>query len=258
MKVTIHNVGHGLCISLIHDNGNVMLWDCGHSGRNQPSKFLSKAGVRKIDALFITNFNEDHISDLPNLLHKMHVRTMFQNDSISVKQLQRLTMQQSGEISVAMKCMLDMMQTCAESDADSPSVPEVSYKLFYNEYYYDFQDKNNISLVTFLKCKGKCFMIPGDLEFSGWEHLLTKSSFRNELQNVNIFVASHNGRGIGYYPGVFNFCNPDVIICSDSDTRYATPEMISIYKHHAKGILFKSKRRYVLSTHKDGTVCWDL
>ncbi len=29
MTVTIHDVGHGLCVSLLHNNGNVMLWDCG-------------------------------------------------------------------------------------------------------------------------------------------------------------------------------------------------------------------------------------
>ena len=134
----------------------------------------------------------------------------------------------------------------------------MSYKLFYNEYYYDFNDTNNISLVTFLKCKGKCFIIPGNLEVSGWKRLLQSSDFRGELKNVNVFVASHNGRGIGYYPGVFNFCNPDIIVCSDSDTQHATQEMVAIYKHHAKGILFNRKKRYVLSTRKEGTIFWNL
>ena len=29
MRFTIHDVGHGSCAHLKHDNGNVMLWDCG-------------------------------------------------------------------------------------------------------------------------------------------------------------------------------------------------------------------------------------
>ena len=39
MTVTIHDVGHGLCVSLLHDNGNVMLWDCGRSDTNRPCIF---------------------------------------------------------------------------------------------------------------------------------------------------------------------------------------------------------------------------
>ena len=70
MQVTIHNVGHGLCVSLIHDNGNVMLWDCGHNGLLRPSVFLPILGVDKISRFFVTNYDEDHISDLPNIRGK--------------------------------------------------------------------------------------------------------------------------------------------------------------------------------------------
>ncbi|MDE0151394.1 MAG: hypothetical protein OXK80_02705 [Bdellovibrionales bacterium] len=258
MRITVHSVGDGLCISLIHDNGTTMLWGCGHNDRNKPSDFLSKIGVNTIDALFITNFNKNHISDLPNLFSKFHIQAMFQNDSISVSQLQALKIKQSGEISIPTKCMLDMMRTYSRMEETPPSLLEVNYKLFYNEYYYDFYDINNISLVTFLKCKGKCFLIPGNLEVSGWRRLLKKSHFKLALQDVNVFIASHNGRGIGYYPEVFNFCNPEVIVCSDSHIQCATEEMTGIYKNHATGILFNNKKRYVLSTHKDGTICWYL
>ncbi len=35
MNFTIHDVGHGFCASLIHQNGNVMLWDCGNNDQNR-------------------------------------------------------------------------------------------------------------------------------------------------------------------------------------------------------------------------------
>ncbi len=43
MKIKVNNVGHGLCISLIHENGKVMLWDCGHNEDCRPSVFGSSA-----------------------------------------------------------------------------------------------------------------------------------------------------------------------------------------------------------------------
>ena len=47
----------------------LMLWDCGHKTdpENRPSKFLPDAGIFTVHRMFITNYDEDHISDLPNL-----------------------------------------------------------------------------------------------------------------------------------------------------------------------------------------------
>ena len=53
MRFTIHDVGHGFCAHLKHDNDNVMLWDCGHKTdpENRPSKFLPAAGISTVQSL---------------------------------------------------------------------------------------------------------------------------------------------------------------------------------------------------------------
>ncbi|MDY6789716.1 MAG: hypothetical protein SWH54_00425 [Thermodesulfobacteriota bacterium] len=110
MKVTIHDVGHGACASLIHQNGNVMLWDCGRRDDYRPSDFLPSIGVSKVDIFFVTNYDEDHISDLPNLRDKIRLRSLARNKSISAEQLRSLKLQ-SGPISTAMGCgtLLDIL-----------------------------------------------------------------------------------------------------------------------------------------------------
>ena len=258
MKLTVHDVGHGLCISLIHENGNIMLWDCGHSDVNRPSQFLPALGVQKINNFFITNYDEDHISDLPNLHKVMGIETIFRNRSISADQLQELKLQKSDEISPAMNHMLDMIKTYNGSVTYHPAFPEVDYRVFYNHYGDDFKDTNNISLVTFLKCRGICFIIPGDLEESGWKLLLQRDDFRNELKNVNVFIASHHGRENGYCREVFDHCTPDVVVFSDSEIQHTTQEMAYIYAGRSKGRIFKGQKRYVLSTRKDGSIPWQL
>lgn len=253
MKITIHDVGHGLCVSLIHENGNTMLWDCGHSNNNRPSQFLPLLGINRIDQFFITNYDEDHISDLPNLRSKIYIKTLLRNKSISPYQLKQLKIEQSGEISLAMESVLDMMKEYNAPIINPPFFPKVDYKVFCNNFN-DFKDTNNISLVTFLKCKGQCFIIPGDIETEGWICLLKNDDFRNELKYVNVFIASHHGRESGYCKEVFDICKPDVVIFSDSEIKYATQEMASKYYKHTKGVIFRGEKRYTLSTRKDGDI----
>lgn len=256
MKLTIHDVGHGQCISLIHKNGNVMLWDCGHSENSRPSVFLPKLGINKIDYFFITNFDEDHISDLPNLRRNVQLKSMFRNKSISAEQLRALKLE-SGPISDAMHSMIDMLNSYTGGPLNPiPEFPNVSFRTFHTSYGHEFSDTNNISLVTFLSINGTKFVIPGDLEVKGWESLLTRQDFIKELENVNIFIASHHGRENGYCPKIFNYCTPDIVIISDSEKKYATQEMVSVYGSKAKGITFMGNSRNVLTTRHDGTLEW--
>ena len=168
MKFTVHDVGHGLCMSLVHDNGNVMLWDCGHRELHRPSSFLPLLGISEIDYFFVTNYDEDHISDLPNLRAKVYLKSLYRNNSISSAQLRALK-RQSGPISLAMESMLQMIDSYRYGPlSPAPSFPNVWYKTYSNLYSDEFSDTNNISLVTFVKCGNTKFIIPGDLEVKGW------------------------------------------------------------------------------------------
>ncbi len=205
MELTIHNVGHGLCISLLHQNRNVMLWDCGHQDDYRPSEFLPRMGITKVDYFFITNYDEDHLSDLPDLRQNIRLRSIYRNKSISGEQLRQLKLQ-GGPISSAMESMLAMIQLYTGGPlSPAPEFPDVRFKIFNNSYCNEFPDTNNISIVTFIECKGTKFIFPGDLETKGWLALLKRTDFVAELAGVHIFVAPHHGRESGYCEDVFRY-----------------------------------------------------
>ena len=258
MRVTIHDVGHGACVALAHQNGNVMLWDCGHKEDYRPSEFLPASGISRIDYFFVTNYDEDHISDLLNIRANVKVRSLFRNRSISTAQLRSLK-RQGGPISPAMESMLSMIDSYTGGTLNpAPEFPGVRFKTFSNSYGAQFPDTNNISLVTFLECGSTKFIIPGDLERAGWDELLTRQDFVAELAGVNVFIASHHGREGGYHEDVFQVCSPHVIVFSDSEIQHATQEMSQTYAEHAGGVTFNGKTRYVLSTRNDGTLTWTI
>ena len=258
MNVSVHDVGHGMCVSLVHQNGNVMLWDCGHKEEARPSEFLPNSGISKADYFFVTNYDEDHISDLPSLRANVKIRSLYRNKSISTEQLRALK-RESGPITDSMESMLNMIDTYTGSPLNpAPEFPGVQYRCFHNNYGDEFSDTNNISLVTFLKCGSTKFIIPGDLGTRGWDALLSRQDFITELADVNVFIASHHGREDGYNEDVFSVCHPSVVIFSDSEIEFATQEMAQAYAKHASGVSFNGDTRYVLSTRNDGSLSWTI
>jgi len=235
-----------------------MLWDCGHREDHRPSEFLPASSISKVDYFFVTNYDEDHISDLPNLRTNLDVRALFRNKTISTTQLRALK-RQSGPISPAMESMLGMIDYYTGGPlTPAPEFPAVSFTTFCNPYGPQFLDTNNISLVTFLQCGSTKFIIPGDLESNGWDALLSRQDFVAELAGVNVFIASHHGREGGYNEDVFEVCRPHVVIFSDGEIQHATQEMSQAYATHASGVTFNGSTRYVLSTRSDGSLTWTI
>ena len=258
IKFTIYDVGHGFCAYLVAETGNVMVWDCGHKSDPdyRPSDFLPAAGCNGIEEFYVTNYDEDHISDLPRLRKRLHIQTLVRNPSISPSDLRALKLE-SGPISPAMEELLRMLESFTGPVTNPPDFGDVRVRRYWNNYP-DFTDTNNLSVVSFVKCRGNCFVIPGDIETAGWKKLLAQPGFTDELGAVTTFIASHHGRESGYCSDVFRYCHPNVIVFSDSPIKYATQQMADTYGQHASGITFNGQNRNVLTTRQDGTLDWNI
>lgn len=254
MEVRIFDVLHGFCAYLIADNGNVMLFDCGHNERTgfRPSSYLIANGCTGIEHLIIQNFDQDHVSDLPNILARLPVTRFFRNQSISPEQLQVLK-EESGPLTTAMSKAIDMHREYIHPVQTPPPFLNIEFQTFYNSYP-TFDDTNNLSLVSFVHYDGTGIVFPGDLEKKGWEALLKNLSFCAHLQRVRIFVASHHGRINGYCEDVFTHCSPDIIIISDKEITHETQKQT--YANHAAGLPWNGgpEKRYVLTTRSDGMI----
>lgn len=262
MRFTILDVGHGACAYLEADNTNLMLFDCGHTSAPEfrPSSHLRSRGHQSVEHLFVSNYDEDHISDLPRLRAELNIRSLHRNPTISASELRALKLRQSGEISPAMDSMLDMIRTYTGGPLNpAPAFPDVTYDTYCNTHPFSGgNDTNNISLVTFLTVNGTTILLPGDVERGGWLELLENIHFARKLRSVNIFIASHHGRENGYCREAFADygCRPDVIVFSDSAIQHATQEMTATYAGWANGIRFNNQPRSVLTTRNDGSLTW--
>jgi beta-lactamase superfamily II metal-dependent hydrolase len=254
MEVKIFDVSHGFCAYLIADNGNVMLFDCGHNERTgfRPSNYLPQSGCSAIEHLIIQNFDEDHVSDLHNLLSVLPVRVFFRNRSISPEILRSIKTL-AGPLTPAMRATIDLHCEYVHDVATPPEFPGIELACFCNNYPI-FEDTNNLSLATFVHYDGMGIVFSGDLEKPGWRELLKSADFRMHLNRVNIFVASHHGRESGYCEEVFDHCSPDIIVISDKEIVHETQKQQ--YAQHALGVPWNGgpEKRYALTTRSDGMI----
>lgn len=230
-----------------------MLFDCGHNEQTgfRPSEYLVSTGCTGIEKLVIQNYDQDHVSDLPNVISNIPVEVLVRNKSVSASQLQTIK-ELNGPLTTAMKAAIGMHSSYNQPVTNPPHFPNIEFETFHNPYPH-FTDTNNLSLVSFIHYDGMGIIFPGDLEKEGWERLLQNPSFCDHLRRTTIFIASHHGRINGYCAEVFNFCTPEIVIISDKEIVHETQKQR--YGQHATGIPWDNgQKRYVLTTRSDKTI----
>ena len=259
MRLEILNVDHGFCAYAVGSNGGVLLFDCGHSSANRPSTCLPARSITSIRRFFVTNYDEDHISDLLAVRQNLDIKVLTRNSSMTSAQIRSLKIQPISPAMTELLGMIDSFTGCVTAEQLEPAGLRVWF--FHNDYP-TFTDTNNLSLLTFLDVGGVSFVLGGDLERAGWLTLLENPHVQGLLKRVDVFVVSHHGRESGYCPEVFSYCKPRSVVMSDGPIQHDTQLMASTYAQHASGESFSTpsgrEMRKVVTTRKDGNISWNL
>ena len=92
MELRIFNVDHGACALLLCDDGATMMIDCGHDSATgwKPGKYLKSIGIAALDMLAITNYDEEHLGGIEDLIANVHVRRLWRNRHVDAGAIKRL------------------------------------------------------------------------------------------------------------------------------------------------------------------------
>lgn len=128
MEIRIFDVEHGFCAYIIADNGNVILIDCGHNEQTgfRPSNYLQSHGCTGIERFIVSNYDEDHLSDLPYLRRLLPIQVLHRNRSINADELHRLKLR-DGPIQPRMQSLLDMIRTYSADVINPPEFPGLKW-----------------------------------------------------------------------------------------------------------------------------------
>ncbi len=276
MRIRVEDVEHGCCVMLQHVTkvglnheigGRIAMIDSGSSADFKPSTAIKAMGRDKLDYLFITNADQDHMSDLKGLEDAgIQVVTLLRNPTYTREEMRRIKLV-SGPLTKDATWYVNALGTFTENVTApfNTSMNGITYKAFYNSYgsgYGQFKDTNNLSFSTFIKYANFKMLFPGDLEKPGWAALLQRADFRAELSDTEILMASHHGRESGYCEDIFKYFTPLCVVISDKRKVYKTQEMVPDYRKVVRqgGVRVRTtmKDRHVLTTRRDGWIVIDV
>jgi beta-lactamase superfamily II metal-dependent hydrolase len=261
VDLKIFDVEHGACALLTTDAGQRLMIDCGHNATTgwYPGTYLAARSIARLDALCISNYDQDHVSGFPNLVERVQIGTLFRNTSVAPEVIWRLK-SEDGIVSGAMTRFVHAIsqEFGPPGVVVLPQLLGVGYRLYRNEYPA-FEDENNLSLVMGLTFGACNFLFTGDLEAAGWEHLLrTNPGFRAEVAGTHVLMAAHHGRENGIYAELFDVyrCRPQIVVISDDYHQYDTQQTVAYYRAQCSGVTnFRGQdRRHVLTTRRDGAI----
>ena len=263
----VFDVEHGGCALLTVPAPGVgctrMLVDCGHNSTTKwyPGEHLRNLGVRYLEQLVITNYDEDHVSGYPNLLQQnIGVDWILRNPTVSPQTIRHLKTENG--MGPGIDCLVKSLATYGPPVPGSVSSPQfhgVQVEWFFNPYPF-FDDENNLSLVLHLTIHGFSFLFPGDMECAGFENILrTNKRLRSVVGALDVLIAAHHGRESGICHAMFDAwnCRPKLVVISDDYKQYDTQETTDYYANKSSGIEnFRSmgNTRRVITTRSDGEI----
>ena len=267
-RIRIWDVEHGACAMIQHVaysgtgnlGGRLAMIDSGSSWAFRPSSYIKGVlGRTTLDYLFITNADQDHMSDLQGLWDAgIYTSVLHRNPTYTAEEMRgikRLSGPLTNDAERYVKACGAFNQPVGATF--NSNMGGITVTEFFNPYP-TFKTTNDLSLVVFVKYASCKFLFPGDLEKAGWSALLQRADFRAELQHTDILVASHHGRESGFCADVFKYCKPSAVVISDKPIAHQTQMMVPDYRAVVgDGVPIRSnfnKRRHVLTTRRDGWI----
>lgn len=264
MILRVWDVEHGACAMLHHLQNNIAgklaMIDSGHKEAWRPSTYIRHGlGRTHLDYLFITNADQDHMSDLEGLWDAyISVGTLFANRTYTADQIRRIKLD-SGPLTRDAERYVSLCasHTYPVTEPFNDYMGGITCTNFFNSYP-SFTDTNNLSLISFIEFSGFKILFPGDLEKAGWRTMLNDHSFCKKLRETDILVASHHGRENGFCEDIFNYFTPRAVVISDKAKAHQTQETVPDYRRVVSGdgvlVSTTKKRRHVLTTRRDGWI----
>jgi competence protein ComEC len=210
LRLTVLSVGHGLSVVVETPNGALMVYDVGSNGSGESARralaeTLWQRGRTRIDAVVISHADADHFNGLPAILDEFRVQRLLLNPQFvrSQEPAAKLVLQTIAGRDIE----LVMAGRSIEID------PDVHLKVLHPQSDQRLESDNATSIVLELSCRGRRFLLTGDLEGSGLREVLHRP-----VKPVDVMLAPHHGSLNDSPIELVEWAQPDWVVASAGRT----------------------------------------
>lgn len=227
-QFVLWDVGHGLAIWIKTPNGHNHWIDAGREGDFSPSWHVRhRYGETALDYLIISHPDDDHICDLADLTENLgRPRVLLRNTTLPDHEKFESGIRDYQQVFKALDSRYNSSISSEMSPQNSAFNGGVIVKTGMLTWSESGENANNTSVVAFYHYEGWLFVMPGDIDESGWTKLWGKCGpeFQKliDSSHTRILVAPHHGRDSGYSVSMFDSIKPHLTLISDKKAKAET------------------------------------
>ena len=265
LNVTMLDVGQGECVGIETREHHVYLVDAGSTSKKKTGQYqiipwLKYIGTRSVEGIFITHWDEDHISAVGELLEwskssRVKIRRIFLPDVALKDEVLETLLQQIEEANVSVEYL-------SEGERMTDGALQISCLHPYAKKVPE--DRNDASLVLRLSQGDFQMLLTGDLEKSGEDWLVeqalpcasstqpagqeqalpcapsTQPAAENPLR-CTILDAGHHGASNATGEALLDLAQPELVLIScGKNNRYGHPAPETLKRLEERGIRWYS------------------
>ena len=250
LNVTMLDVGQGECVGIETREHHVYLVDAGSTSKKKTGQYqiipwLKYIGTRSVEGIFITHWDEDHISAVGELLEwskssRVKIRRIFLPVVALKDEVLETLLQQIEEANVSVEYLSageHMTDGALQISCLHPYVKKVP------------EDRNDASLVLRLSQGDFQMLLTGDLEKSGEDWLVEQArpaveqpqpAAQNPLR-CTILDAGHHGASNATGEALLDLAQPELVLIScGKNNRYGHPAPETLKRLEERGIRWYS------------------
>jgi len=246
LEATCFDVRHGSCVLLRFPSGETLLYDCGTTGAlfdvgaYVAAPALWEMGIRRIDALVLSHPDADHINGVISLAKRFRIGRAFVSPYFGSEPVGKFHIGKLREAGVE-------VAELAAGDGFSLGDAEVRVLGPPRGRLRIGRDANNRSLVVRVECRGRSFLLPGDVEDSGTAWLLSCGpAIRSD-----VLLMPHHGALQEQSRELVDAVRPAMAIIS-SGRGETEPAMIELLREAGCEVLQTGERGAISVTAEDG------
>ena len=221
LEITAFDVGNADCFLIKTPQNKYIVIDTGKAGYNGGksqaeiivTKYLKDNGIKKLDSIIVTHFDNDHCGGAADLMKAVKVEKIYLNDlnheSSAAKSIYK-TAKENG----VRQILAGNKQIVYEESGEF---------MLENLNNYTGKSDNDNSIITLLKYKNFTMLFTGDAGVNG-----IKSVINNIPNNITVLKAPHHGAVGGVDKFLVSYLNPKYTLVSTGQNQFGHPSLYTL------------------------------